>query len=489
MKFSSWIFLWLMPLTWTSLAAHGNLPSGTDRPLLAGQGRYSTVPGLLRSRRQMEVLGARTNGTCSADELRKDPNKCCQKCPPGYHKKSSSQEGCARTEIRCSPCDDGSFTEIENTVLKCRACRSCNEKANERKESHCKRDQDTVCGCEKGYYKVYFGSSFRCEKCTECCSTDPGIHCGPCDFGQNGDQQKMCKPCGKADCPKEWREACQYLCPTTTTTTPTTTTTTTTTTIATTTVTGPGGTLNPPQYIVVLSLLLILLLGCSLAIALCFCVQRARRFFLLPWTLEKNANQPHQLYQLRDTVPGKAHTTHPDLPCDNHNPPVVEVSKNHPMVPKLAPSQDPSAPMLMSMPPPCFSNNYSCSLATPLLKAEPKVFREDSQTGSWPATVLYAIIGEVPVRRWKEFLRLLAVPDGQMERVELEAGPCYLEQQYQMLRLWSQRGDVGLENVYSALRNMDLSGCAQELQDKLEQLQQAAKTAQEEAEFGFCSAK
>ncbi|XP_036388324.1 tumor necrosis factor receptor superfamily member 1A [Megalops cyprinoides] len=427
----------------------------------------------------MEVQGARANRSCNADDLRKDPNKCCQKCPPGYRKKSSSQEGCAGTEIRCSPCDDNFFTEIDNTTPKCRVCRQCNEQANEKEESHCKPDQDTVCGCEKGYYKVYFGNTFNCVKCTECCSTDPGIHCGPCNFGQNGDQQKMCKPCGKADCSKGWREACQYLCPTTIVMTPNTTTTTTTEKTGT---TVPGSTLNHPRYIVVLlSLLLTLLLGCSLAIALCFCAQRARGFFLLPWTLEKNANQPHQLYQPRDTVLDKAHTTHPDLPCDSHNPPVVEVSKNYPTIPKLAPSQDPSVPMLMTMPPPCFQNNYSCRLATPLLKTEPKVFREDSQTGSWPATVLYAIIGEVPVRRWKEFLRLLAVPDGQMERVELEAGPCYLEQQYQMLRLWSQRGDVGLENVYSALHSMDLSGCAKELRDKLEQLQQAAKTAQEEA--------
>lgn len=90
----------------------------------------------------------------------------------------------------------------------------------------------------------------------------------------------------------------------------------------------------------------------------------------------------------------------------------------------------------------------------------------------WPTLVLYTIIRQVPVRRWKEFLRLLSLSDDQMDRVELETRGSYLELQYQMLCLWSQMNGACLENIYSTLHYMDLSGCAEDLREKLQQLRE-----------------
>ncbi|OCT72799.1 hypothetical protein XELAEV_18035781mg [Xenopus laevis] len=80
---------------------------------------------------------------------------------------------------------------------------------------------------------------------------------------------------------------------------------------------------------------------------------------------------------------------------------------------------------------------------------------------------LYDIIDCVPVKRWKEFMRTLELPDKEIEIVEIECRS-FRDQQYEMLRRWCQFNMVAVETIYQALERMNLSGCADELRRKIE---------------------
>lgn len=79
---------------------------------------------------------------------------------------------------------------------------------------------------------------------------------------------------------------------------------------------------------------------------------------------------------------------------------------------------------------------------------------------------LYAIINVVPVRRWKEFVRSLGLRDSEIEAVELEHRQLR-EQQYEMLKCWQQKQGATMDVIFAALEDMELGGCAQELQLQL----------------------
>ncbi|PKK17298.1 tumor necrosis factor receptor superfamily, member 25 [Columba livia] len=79
---------------------------------------------------------------------------------------------------------------------------------------------------------------------------------------------------------------------------------------------------------------------------------------------------------------------------------------------------------------------------------------------------LYAVIDAVPVRRWKEFMRVLELREAEIELVELEVAHIR-DQQYEMLKRWCQQTSATLDRIFAALEHMDLGGCAEALRRSL----------------------
>ncbi|XP_078094973.1 tumor necrosis factor receptor superfamily member 25-like isoform X3 [Mustelus asterias] len=104
------------------------------------------------------------------------------------------------------------------------------------------------------------------------------------------------------------------------------------------------------------------------------------------------------------------------------------------------------------------SNIYGTGPQTILHETQAATFLEGK--------TLYEIINLVPVRRWKELMRLLELRDCDIERIEMDVTQSR-DQQYEMLRQWSQQRTASIEVVYQALESMNLSGIVEELQTKL----------------------
>ncbi|XP_066529104.1 tumor necrosis factor receptor superfamily member 1A [Hoplias malabaricus] len=337
-----------------------------------------------------------------------------QGCPPGCYKHGQS----------CKRCSPQFYNPNHDSRPECLPCQHCDSKMNKIVEHDCTADKDRVCACKKGFYKIpTFAEEFNCMDCEGCknCSTCPECkdNCKPnCKLGQYL-EKGICQPCADNHCK---HEDCKPFCKKD----------------------------KPEDWKLYLIIVPILLLGLL--------------FILFYWTCIKKTVQLCEKNVILHIDPTGIT---PDVQIPVAVQPVTHIQV--PMLMDAGTSQDEESRQtqrLLNM----------TSITAPLINEDTKGHgRYEVQKETWPAPVLYAIIRQIPVRRWKEFLRLLSVSDDQMERVELEAGPSYLEQQYQMLRLWSQRSGVDLENIYSTLHYMELSGCAQDLQENLQQLQNVLK--------------
>ncbi|XP_020315338.1 tumor necrosis factor receptor superfamily member 1A [Oncorhynchus kisutch] len=358
--------------------------------------------------------------SCTEEVLKNDPESRCNKCPAGFHRETNT--------FKCRKCIGQTFTAIVNDLSTCHRCRKCDIGVSQEEKKGCEPKSDIVCGCKEGFYPTNLNKDLYCESCSKCknCSL-----CSVCKSDFNKDELKRCQPCQTKEC------------------------------TATSTPNLPNPKPNPDiikntdtsHLLYTMMYVLLVFLVTTLLMASLLVLTKGG------WREHGCCANPEKELQLptRDTSANDQLHHQPNYPTSL----TLNITEGIPMM-TLAHSA---------------AKTEFDPFVTPLLPdREPRVPRQDTQEEQWPATVLYAIIKEVPLRRWKEFLRVLSLTDRQLERVELEPGLGSIERQYQMLRLWSQGPTASLEDVYSALLYMDLAGCAYQLQGCLEQLQWRATT-------------
>ncbi|XP_008273963.1 tumor necrosis factor receptor superfamily member 1A isoform X3 [Stegastes partitus] len=358
--------------------------------------------------------------------------KCPKTCEPGYYFHNHEE---------CKKCAEHTHTTIPNCLLHCIRCESCSH--FEVQIRPCSFNSSVRCDCPTDFY---YSSERHCTKCS---------HNRCIQDNDNHDFIRKCQPCQK----KQYLNvpACRSKCaniPLPTTASPSTTTAASKNTSTRPSSTGPVTSNSAPNPVVVrhnsgnhMPWFYFVVVGIPSLLVFLLLLLFTRNQFRSQDTCQtwsENADLEFPAEQRR--LPGSSPTT-----------PTLTYTEESPM---LFDSQSPPIP------------EHSAPISPQPPDTDNTVPRQDEQSDRWPAIVLYAIIKEVPLRRWKEFLRLLSVADQQLERIELEAGLVLgsMEKQYQMLRLWSQRSTASLSDIFSALCHMELSGCAQLLQENLDKL-------------------
>ncbi|CAG6021355.1 unnamed protein product [Menidia menidia] len=386
------------------------------------------------------ILVLISSGQCHAVLTQQTSNECLLSCPPGEYKENGGNCANSGGKFKCKKCESGTFTAVHNSVGKCQRCGDCAR--NEVIVQKCLPDSDIRCDCRDGSY--YDDDHI----CTEC----PGakVDCLEASFSEkcrkNEDFKRKCASNAilSSKAPRSKTHV------TTETIAPD---------HASTLALEGMQTVNNPTVrgtevpekqhmtveawplLVVAAVLFATFLVCML---LCLKTQTKCHFWSVNKDLETHVQHPK--FKEGSTIISAS------FPAEQHS----HGGTSPATVTFDIPEETPMIPLHQESP-----AHVSHHMAE----------RQDEHRDQWPAIVLYAIIKEVPLRRWKEFLRLLSMADQQMERVELEAGLDSTEKQYQMLRLWSQHPSASLDDIYSSLHYMDLSGCAQLLQERLEKLQ------------------
>ncbi|NWZ85024.1 TNR25 factor, partial [Poecile atricapillus] len=449
------------------LAASESQPPGWRDRAVPGRQRVLVQP-LLRLRRHATRLQCPAGTTWIGTA-----HQCCEPCPAG----TFLHEACTSPENKsdCRPCPDRTFRTQPNILKKCQACYECDRQgelaarhtvlcsvarchaahrlfsaAFQSVLSNCSATSNVACGCEPGHFRVCFDkqcSEFSCRKCQPCtgrliqrpCSEAQDALCdSSCkpDFYREGDE---CRPCHTSTLDKCGKE-CQQVCGSNSDQGMGT--------------MGPGLVVYSHRAGQLMGMLLLLLSGSGLEYILLGLTGPLFLGALVIYHKRKRlwhgalAGGPLPMAQagVAATPWCQFNARRWDNFCwtQPYSPPGTERvtdTANQRLKHQASWREQPSDEGEPSAPP------------------EPRgALLQGSQ--------LYAVIDVVPVRRWKEFMRMLELREAEIELVELEVAHIR-DQQYEMLKRWCQQTNATLDHVFAALERMELAGCAEALRQSL----------------------
>lgn len=119
--------------------------------------------------------------SCHTHEYRNKKGFCCDKCHPGFKLKEECPKPNTRSE--CVKCENGNFLDTLNYNPNCFRCREC-KKPHSKEISPCTSKTNRECGCENGYYKKKIVDlEWECSRCRVCGPTQ--LKTGECTGEQN----------------------------------------------------------------------------------------------------------------------------------------------------------------------------------------------------------------------------------------------------------------------------------------------------------------
>ncbi|NXM14627.1 TNR25 factor, partial [Ploceus nigricollis] len=351
--------------------------------------------------------------------------QCCSQCPAGtfLSKPCTSPEN----DSVCLPCPAGTFRTQPNIFTECQACYECDQHAFQSVLSNCSATSNIACGCEPGRFRVCLDkqcSEFSCRKCQSCtgrliqrpCSEAQDTLCdSSCkpDFYREGDECLPCHTSTQDTCGKE----CQQVC-------------------------GSNKNQGSGLEYILLGLTGPLFLG-----ALAIYHKRKRLWH------DTVAGGPLLTAQAATSMAGAAATPW----CQFNARRWDNLCWTQPRSPQ---GTERAAGMAKQSP-----RHQALLHEPPSDKGEPSAPPEP-RGALLQGSQLYAVIDVVPVRRWKEFMRMLELREAEIELVELEVAHIR-DQQYEMLKRWCQQTSATLDHVFAALERMELAGCAEALRQSL----------------------